>query len=158
MNKWVNYFVAVLIIFALAKSSIAADARTLDIRTPDIRTSDIRTSDIKVTNAFFYVPVGNSKSTMAFFTITNNSKNNISITGVSSNLAGQIRLMPESSLAIPAHQSVALKASGRYLQINDLKTRLTTGDELHLEVSLSNGQKLQLIARAKSAYDQVHGY
>ena len=112
--------------------------------------------EIRVTNAFFYVPLGNSKATMAFFTITNNSNTDVSVTGVSSQAAKQLRLMPESSLALPAHQSVALKASGRYVQINDLKTRLSTGDELHLEVSLSNGQKLPIIAVAQSAYDQVH--
>lgn len=120
--------------------------------------ADSRAADINVTNAFFYVPLANSKSTMAFFTITNNSNSDISVTGVSSAAAKQIRLMPESTLLVPAHQSVALKASGRYLQINDLKGRLTTGDELHLDVSLSNGQKLVLVARAKSAYDQTHGH
>lgn len=113
--------------------------------------------DIKVTNAFFYVPLGASKTTMAFFTITNNSNTDVSITGVSSQAAKQLRFMPESTVALPAKQSVALKSSGRYVQINELKTRLSTGDELHLEVSLSNGQKLQVIAVAKSAYDQVHG-
>jgi copper(I)-binding protein len=113
--------------------------------------------NIKVTNAFFYVPLGTSKTTMAFFTITNNSNTNVSVTGVSSQAAKQLRLMPESILTLPAKQSVALKSSGRYVQINDLKTRLSTGDELHLEVSLSNGQKLNVIAVAKSAYDQMHG-
>jgi len=113
--------------------------------------------DIRVTDAFFYVPLGASKTTMAFFTITNYSNVNLSVTGVSSQAAKQVRLLPENTLALPAKQSVALKSSGRYVQINELKTRLSTGDELHLEVSLSNGHKLHVIALAKSAYDQVHG-
>lgn len=54
------------------------------------------------------------------------------------------------------HQSVALKSSGQYLQINELKTKLNTGDELQLTVSLSTGKKLQIILVAKSAYDEVH--
>ena len=112
--------------------------------------------DIRVTDAFFYVPLGTSKTTMAFFTITNYSNINLTVTGVSSQAAKQVRLLPESTLALPAKQSVALKSSGRYVQINELKTRLSTGDELHLEVSLSNGQKLHIVALAKSAYDQVH--
>jgi len=132
-----------LIVFSSAQSAIAAE---------------VHLSDIKITNAFFYVPLGASKTTMAFFTITNNSNGDINITGVSSSAAKQVRLMPENTLLIPAHQSVALKSSGRYVQINDLKTKLSTGDELHLVVSLSNGQKLQLIALAKSAYDQAHGH
>lgn len=143
VNDLVKYFVLVMMIFCGVQSVCAEPARA---------------SEIKVTNAFFYVPLGASKTTMAFFTITNNSNNDISITAVSSNAAKQVQLMPESSLLIPAHQSVALKSSGRYLQINDLKTKLSTGDELQLVVSLSNGQKLQLIALAKSAYDQVHGH
>ena len=132
-----------MIIFSCVQAAFAADARM---------------PEINVTNAFFYVPLGASKTTMAFFTITNNSNSDISIIGVSSSSAKQVRLMPENTLLIPAHQSVALKSSGRYVQINDLKTKLSTGDELHLVVSLSNGQKLQLIALAKSAYDEVHGH
>jgi copper(I)-binding protein len=120
--------------------------------------AEVRLSEINFTNEFFYVPLGASKTTMAFFTVTNNSNSDISITGVSSGAAKQVRLMPENTLLIPAHQSVALKSSGRYVQINDLKNKLSTGDELHLVVSLSNGQKLQLIALAKSAYDQAHGH
>ncbi|GGY67754.1 hypothetical protein GCM10011613_09940 [Cellvibrio zantedeschiae] len=143
MNKLLKSLALVMMIFSGAQAASAADANT---------------SDINVTNAFFYVPLGTSKTTMAFFTITNNSNKDISITGVSSSFAKQIRLMPEATLLIPAHQSVALKSSGRYVEINDLKAKLSTGDELHLLVSLSNGQKLQLVARAKSAYDQVHGH
>lgn len=143
MNYLFKCLGLVVIIFSSVQPALAAD---------------VRLSDINITNAFFYVPLGTSKSTMAFFTITNNSNSDISIMGVSSSSAKQIRLMPESTVLIPAHQSVALKSSGRYLQINDLKTKLSTGDELHLVVSLGNGQKLQLIALAKSAYDQVHGH
>lgn len=116
------------------------------------------TSELKVTNAFFYVPVGASKTTMAFFTIINNSNTDVRITGVSSSLAQQIVLMPEPVLLVPAHQSVALKSSGRYLQVNNLKGKLSTGDELHLVISLSNGRSIEVIALAKSAYDQVHGH
>lgn len=143
VNNLVKCLALVMMFLSCAQSAVAADARSLDIN---------------ITNAFFYVPLGASKTTMAFFTVTNNSNSDIKITGVSSSAAQQLRLMPESTLLIPAHQSVALKSSGRYLQINDLKTKLSTGDELHLVVSLSNGQKLQLIALAKSAYDQVHGH
>lgn len=116
------------------------------------------TVEFSVTNAFFYVPLGASKTTMAFFTITNNTNNDVRITGVTSSAAKQIFLMPDPVLMIPAHQSVALKSSGRYLQINDLKGKLSTGDELHLIVSLSNGRSIDVIALAKSAYDQMHGH
>lgn len=118
--------------------------------------SGIQQSDLSVTNAFFYVPLGKSKESMAFFTLTNNTGSDIRVTGVKSAAAQQIVLMPESTLLVPAHQSVALKASGRYLKINGLKNRLTTGDELHLVLSLSNGRSVVVVALAKSAYDQMH--
>lgn len=115
-------------------------------------------TDFSVTNAFFYVPLGTSKTTMAFFTITNYMNNEVRITGVTSGAAKQIFLMPDPVLLIPAHQSVALKSSGRYLQINELKGKLNTGDELHLTVSLSNGRSIEVVALAKSTYDQMHGH
>lgn len=143
MNYLVKCFAVVMIIFSSVQSAFAVDALV---------------SDINITNAFFYVPLGASKTTTAFFTVTNNSNKDIGITAVNSSAATQIRLMPESTLLIPAHQSVALKSNGHYIQINELKNRLTTGDELQLVVSLSNGQKLQVVALAKSAYDQMHGH
>lgn len=120
--------------------------------------SGVQQSGLSVTNAFFYVPLGTSKESMAFFTLTNNTNTDIRVTGVKSTAAQQVVLMPEPTLLVPAHQSVALKASGRYLKINGLKNRLTTGDELHLVLSLSNGRNMVVVALAKSAYDQTHGH
>lgn len=152
MNYLIKCVGAVLLMVASFQCAIAAENTK-----PAINPATKLTSDINVTNAFFYVPLGSSKTTMGFFTISNNSSADISITGVSSQAAKQIRLLPETNLVVPAHQSIALKSSGQYLQINELKTKLSTGDELHLTVSLSNGKKLQLILLAKSAYDEVHG-
>jgi copper(I)-binding protein len=148
VKSFIKYIALLVIIFSspLSPSPLSAMA------------ADIRLVDINITNAFFYVPLPGSKTTMAFFTITNNSNTDVTITSVSSPAAKQLRLMPDSSLLVPAHQSVALKASGRYLQINELKTKLSTGDELQLTVSLSTGKHLQILAVAKSAYDQLHGH
>jgi copper(I)-binding protein len=144
---------ALLLMFTTGQCVFATE----NVNVAQVSSAKKEALDIKVTNAFFYLPLGASKTTMAFFTITNNSNTNVNVTGVSSQAAKQLRLMPESTLVLPAKQSVALKSSGSHVQINDLKTRLSTGDELHLEVSLSNGQRLHVIALAKSAYDQVHG-
>ena len=152
MNYLIKYVSVMALIISSFQCAIAAENRSAG-KSP----ATTLTSDINVTNAFFYVPLGNSKTTMAFFTISNNSNADITITGVSSEAAKQIRLQPTGSLVVPAHQSIALKGSGQYLQINELKTKLSTGDELHLTVSLSNGKKLQLMLLAKSAYDEVHG-
>jgi len=150
--KYLLKCVALICCLSVIENVIAADATKTDKR-PVIGAN----SEINVTNAFFYIPVGASKTTMGFFTISNNSNNDFTITGVSTNVAKQTRLMPAGTLIVPAHQSVALKSSGQYLQINELKTKLNTGDELQLTLSLSNGKKLQIIAVAKSAYDQLHG-
>jgi copper(I)-binding protein len=114
--------------------------------------------DIRATNAFIYVPLGASKNTTGFFTIDNRSASDISIAGVTSSFARQIKLMPNANWIIPAHESLTLKPNGSFLQINDLKTKLNTGDELQLTISLNNGRRLQIIAVAKSAYDQTHGH
>lgn len=124
------------------KNSVSAEKKPLDIR---------------VTNAFVYVPLGASKTTTGFFTIDNRSATDITITGISSNFAKQIKLMPKDNLVIAAQESLALTPKGSFLQIDDLKARLNTGDELHLMISLSNGQKLHITAVARSAYDQTHG-
>jgi len=137
------YFQSALASESDAKNSTSAKKESLDIR---------------VTNAFIYAPLGASKTTTGFFTIDNRSASDITITGISSNFAKQIKLMPKSALVVPAHESVTLKPKGAFLQINDLKSRLSTGDELHLSISLSNGQKLHIIAVVKSAYDQTHGH
>jgi len=152
VNYLIKYVSAIALVMLSFQCAIAAE-NTSSEKKP----ATALTSDINVTNAFFYVPLGASKATTAFFTISNNSNADVTITGVSSEAAKQIRLMPAGTLLVPAHQSVALKASGQYLQINELKTKLSTGDELHLTVSLSNGKKLQLMLLAKSAYDEVHG-
>ncbi len=152
MNSVIKCVGVIVLMMSVGQCAVAADNAK-----PGKNPVAISTSDINVTNAFFYVPLGASKTTMAFFTISNNTNSDFSITSVSSSLAKQIRLMPSGTLLIPAHQSVALKSSGQYLQINELKTKLSTGDELQLTVSLSNGRKLQLVLVAKSAYDEVHG-
>lgn len=112
--------------------------------------------DIRATDTFVYVPLGTNKTTKAFFTLTNNSNTTVSVTTISSRAAKQLRLVPDAPLVLPAKQSVALQSSKGYVQINDLQTQLRTGDEFPLDISLSNGQQLHLVAVAKSAYDQPH--
>lgn len=120
---------------------------------------------IVVIDAVVYVPLGKSQTTQAFFVIKNNSANDISITGASSAQIKKIELVPAPPKSatdanpwqISAHQTLSLKADKQYLRLSGLKNSLTTGDELQLEVTLSNGKKLLVIAKAKSAFDQLHG-
>lgn len=147
MKKLVNSIGVWLLVLLVSPSTFAAE---------NSLQSKKEALDVRVTDAFFYVPLGASKTTMAFFTLTNYANVGVNVVAVNSQAAKQLRLMPEATLSLPPKQTVSLKSSGRYVQINELKTRLSTGDELQLELTLSNGQTLNVIAVAKSAYDQVH--
>ena len=156
--KFLIKFISIFAVAFYLQTFYSQPAMALENGARDSAPAKNESLDIRVTNAFIYVPLGASKTTTGFFTIDNRSASDISITGISSNFAKQIKLMPKEVVIIPAHESLALKPKGSFLQVNDLKSRLSTGDELHLTVSLSNGQKLHIIAVAKSAYDQTHGH
>ena len=134
---------------------------------------------INILNAVVYVPLGSGQTTTAFFTVQNNSATDVSITKITSPSVKKITLVPEASprvnakasaasksvsaitdasslWLIPAGKLLVLDPKHQYIQLTGLKNSLTTGDELQLEISLSNGKKLIVIARAKSAYDQAH--
>jgi copper(I)-binding protein len=155
--RFISIFTVVLQPFYL-QPALASDSVAKNSTSAKKESAKKESLDIRVTNAFIYAPLGASKTTTGFFTIDNRSASDITITGISSNFAKQIKLMPKSALVVPAHESLTLKPKGAFLQINDLKSRLSTGDELHLSISLSNGQKLHIIAVVKSAYDQTHGH
>ncbi len=122
--------------------------------------------DVSVTNAVVYVPLGSSNTTTAFFTVHNNTASPITITKVTSKTVKKVVLVPAIPIKadavnpwlIPAHQVLVLNPAKQYLQLTGLKNSLRTGDELQLDVSLSNGKKLLLIAQAKSAFDQIHSH
>lgn len=124
-------------------------------------------ADVSVTNAVVYVPLGNSDTTTAVFTLRNHSAHPVTITQVNSRAVKKVVLVPAAKPAkaddanpwlIPARHTLVLNPKKQYLQLTGLKNSLSTGDELQLEVSLSDGKKLLLIAQAKSAFDQIHGH
>jgi copper(I)-binding protein len=120
--------------------------------------------DIRVTNAVVYVPLGANKNTIALFSLRNNTAQPVAIVKVSSKAITKIELVPATAVAASApnpwvtlaFQTLVLNPKNQYLQLTGLKTRLATGDELELTLTLSNGKKLTVIAQAKSAYDQRH--
>lgn len=121
---------------------------------------------VSVTNAVVYVPLVSNHTTTAFFTLQNNSAHPISITKITSRAVKKIVLIPAIPMKVdavnpwlvPAHQKLVLNPAKQYLQLTGLKNSLSTGDELQLDVSLSDGKKLLLIAKARSAFDQIHGH
>ncbi len=145
-----------------AAQSLSLHAATLPINASNNKVL----TDISVTNAVVYVPLGRSQTTIAFFTLHNNSAQPIAITKVTSRAVKKIVLVPAIPMAVDAvnpwlilaHETLELKPANQHLELTGLKNSLVTGDELQLDVSLSNGKKLLLIARAKSAFDQIHGH
>lgn len=128
---------------------------------------------INVINAVVYVPLGNTTTTTAFFTIQNGSTTDVGIIKVSSPSVKKISLVPiplsalvstrstsskepaieksvspitdtSSPWTIQAGKTLTLNPQHQYLQLIGLKNSLTTGDELQLEVSLSNGKNCLL--------------
>jgi len=156
----VRFFIKCVSVFIIFNFQLALAADNAANNSASVKSAPSKKEilDVRVTKAIVYVPLGASKSTTGFFTIDNRSASDINVTEVTSSFAKQIKLMPRPNLVVPAHESFTLKPNGSFLQINDLKTKLNTGDELQLSVSLSNGQRLQIIAVAKSAYDQTHGH
>jgi copper(I)-binding protein len=133
---------------------------------PDKATNTKALTDISVTNAVVYVPLGSSDTTTAFFSLRNNSAHPITITKVTSPAVKKIVLVPAIPIKaevanpwlIPPQQMLALNSDKQYLQLTGLKNSLSTGDQLQLDLYLSDGKKLLLIAQAKSAFDQIHGH
>jgi|GEM_PF-2787351 len=121
---------------------------------------------VKVFDAYVYVPLGKSQETEAFFTLQNNSASALNIVKVTSPQVKTIEFLPAKTTRenvadvwqLRAGQRLVLQPKQQYLRLKGLKNSLTTGDELQLEISLSNGQRIPLIARAKSAFDQRHDH
>lgn len=140
-----------------------------------VEKTDKLQQDIRVADAIVYVPLASSQSTIAFFTLHNSSRADIAITEVTSAAINKIELVPaapvqntkksdakyinmENPWLIPAGKKLFLNPKNQYLQLNGLRSSLQTGDELQLEVRLSNGKHLLVIAHAKSAFDQPHSH
>ncbi|MES2676298.1 MAG: copper chaperone PCu(A)C [Pseudomonadota bacterium] len=157
-----SYFIKVCIFILCSFQFLSLCAAALPPKATNIKAL----TDVSVTNAIVYVPLGNSDSTTAIFTLRNNSGHPVTITKVTSKSVKKVVLVP----AIPAKadavnpwlistsHTLVLNSGKQYLQLTGLKNSLSTGDELQLEVSLSDGKKLLLIAQAKSAFDQIHGH
>ena len=121
-----------------------------------------RLSPVSISDAFVYVPVGKADTTQAFFTLQNNSQQQVVITRVTSSAAKKIALISTGGnvlnvWSVAPGQRLTLMPGRQYLQLEGIKSSIVTGDELHFDVSLSNGKTLTVIAKAKSAFDQIHG-
>jgi|GEM_PF-686957 len=173
-------FCLIFVVFNVCLHSLFAFAATTDatINNTTIDSAHKSLPLIRITDAVVYVPLGFSQSTIAFFTLQNKSGVDISITQVTSSTITKIELVPaiprtisqsttkatvntietSNHWLIPAGKTLVLHPNKQYLQLNGLRNSLRTGDELQLEVRLSDGQQLLVVAQAKSAFDQPHSH
>ena len=83
------------------------------------------------------------------------------MTSIKSTQVEKVEWMPAQSQAsfwtIAAHQKLVLDGKKTYLQLQGLKQAISSGDELLFELGFSDGSSVLLVAKARSAYDQVHG-
>lgn len=154
---------ALLVSFSLLCSSLAlaADKKKAD---PELKVLKQQPA-VSATQAVIILPLGQSRDTRLFFSLANNSPKSLTLTSVKSTQISSVEWVPAQTTAdsinpwtIPAHQSLVLDGKVRYLQLRGLRQAVSTGDELEFELGFSDGSKLLLMAKARSAYDQIHGH
>lgn len=111
-------------------------------------------------NATVILPLGQLRDTTLFFTLENKSAQPLSLTSITSDQIEKIQWVPASSnfWTIAPHQQLVLDGKAHYIQLKGLKQSISSGDDLLFELSFSDGSSLLLIAKARSAYDHIHGH
>jgi copper(I)-binding protein len=120
---------------------------------------------ITASNAVIILPLGQSRDTRLFFTLNNHSPKSVVLTSITSTQVGAIEWVPAQQQqgqvnpwAIAVNQSLVLDGKARYLQVKGLKHNISTGDEIEFELGFSDGSSMLMVAKARSAYDQIHGH
>jgi len=115
---------------------------------------------IAASNATVILPLGQSRDTTLVFTLKNNSAQPLSLTSITSSQVQKIQWVPAPSSfwTMAPHQQLTLDGKAHYIQLIGLKQSISSGDELLFELGFSDGSHLLLVAKARSAYDQVHGH
>ena len=108
---------------------------------------------IEITAPYSYATSASQKNGAAFFTVTNTSDKDLTITGATAEndiadhaelhthiMDGDKMMMRRvDGYDIPAGKSITLKPMGHHIMLMDLKTPLQTGDHLALTLQFSNG-------------------
>ena len=154
---------ALLLSFSLFCSALvfAADKKAANPQ-PDIPKQQ---PAIAASNAVIILPLGQSRDTRLFFTLSNKSSTPLVLTTIKSAQVSSIEWVPAQGLqgqnnpwTIGVNQSLVLDGKTRYLQLKGLKQSIGTGDEIQFELGFSDGSNMLLMAKARSAYDQIHGH
>lgn len=147
--------------FACASLTLAADKKAADQSVKIVK----QQTAISASNAVIFLPLGQSRDTRLLFTLSNNSPRPLVLTSIKSVLVDSIEWVPAQGLQgqinpwmIPVKQSLALDGKVSYFQLKGLRQSISTGDEIPFELGFSDGSSMLLLAKARSAYDQIHGH
>ncbi len=124
------------------------------------KTNGKKVAAVVASNATVILPLGQSRDTTLVFTLNNNSAQTLSLTSITSSQVEKIQWIPAPSnfWTMSPHQQLTLDGKVHYIQLIGLKQSISSGDELLFELGFSDSSHLLLVAKARSAYDQVHGH
>ena len=123
-------------------------------------------SAVKAYDAVFILPLAGVQEPVVFVRLQNTGDKPLQLVSLSSSYAERVDIRQVTAagkapsilpvLDLPAKTLVELHKSGPYLQLQGLKVQLQTGDQLHLRLGFSDKTYLEVMATARSAFDQPH--
>ncbi|WP_415903332.1 copper chaperone PCu(A)C [Neptuniibacter sp. QD29_5] len=127
-------------------------------------------AEIITTDAYVRAIPPGTKTTAAFVTITNKNSKDVLLKSATSNAAdavelhnhimkdGTMMMRQVDSVKVAAQQSVSLKPGSYHIMLINLKQDIMVGDNIELELSFSDGTKLELEAPVKKIMDGMHSH
>jgi copper(I)-binding protein len=121
-------------------------------------------ASVQVSRATIFVPLGKAKTTDGLLTLKNIGKEDLSLIKITSPYAKQVVLnfsskdpvLTKRAWTLAANQTLNLELGKQFLTFDKIKYQISTGDEVELSLWFSDGRKLVIMAKVKSAYDLKH--
>ena len=121
-------------------------------------------NSISLKNLEIYAPLPGNTVTSGYTKITNNTDVTISIDSITSPdfetveihetiiVNGIARMIEIEQLTIPANNDIVLKRGGKHFMFFDPKKNLNIGQNIKLDIKLSNNENLKFEVPAKSRF------
>lgn len=132
----------------------------------DVEPPPSSVSSVKAYDAQVMVPLGDIQAPEVYVRLQNTGDKQVSLIAVSSSVANRVLIQEKSSgaknpkllqsLVLPPKTLVELSQAGPYLLLKGLKFSYQTGDQLHFQLRFSDNSQIEVVAVAKSAFDQPH--
>jgi copper(I)-binding protein len=119
------------------------------------------TTAVTAHNAAVIVPLGQGRDTQLIFTLNNSSSKSLRLISIKSAQVEAIQWVPHAGANtwnISPGQQLVLDGKKSYIQLRGLQQAISSGDELLFDIGFSDGSSMLLVAKARSAYDQIHGH